>query len=807
MSFFRQATIFVVLALTLVSCSRDPASTRKRYVESGNKYFDRGRYNEAMIQYRNALKIDPKFGLAYYKVGVTDLKGKQPNATGAFSAFRRAVQLLKDDQAYQEEYRQSLVHLSELILAGAPNDKQLMGDVAGVHGVAGEDDKEGYIEILLKKDPNSYDAYRLRGDVNLLRWKQQFETKLDPAAADRLLDTAMADYRKADSIKPGEVAVTMAMAQILQEQKHYAEGEAYYRQVIDKDKSSYLGYMKLYGMLMSEGRTADGEQVLKTAVRNNPQTAEYLVRLAYHYGSVNRRDDMLNVLQQIKSHANEWGTVYQVVGDFYLRTGDAESALREYREGIVKEPKRKAAYQHSIIEVLMRQGKRAEAAEVNNQILKDNPKDADAKSLAATFLLDQGDINQATTELQAVVTSAPDNAVAHYQLGRAYAASGRSKWEEARQQFEKAVSLRADYSLPRLGLAELQVAHGEYQAALDSVQEILKIDKGNVNARLIESKALLGQKKYGESDSLLAEAMKTNPSSPDVYYQAGVSALTRGDAKAAEASFLRAYELNPTNSRALLGVTEADIQAGKPDAAMALLGAEAKKAPNRLDIVMLMGTTEVRVGKYQDALTYFTRVLSGLNKNAKGRAEIYLLIADTYRRMGDGNNAIINMQKAREIVPDNETVLSGLAVTLDQAGRRAEARQAYEAGLKVDPNNILFLNNLAFLMAESSADLDVALNYAQKAKGLSPNRPEISDTYGWILLKKNLPDQAIPVFKDLVNKFPAESMYYYHLAMAYNQKGDSKKAVEELQEAMKHSPAKDQKEKIQEMLSKLGAKA
>ena len=120
-------------------------------------------------------------------------------------------------------------------------------------------------------------------------------------------------------------------------------------------------------------------------------------RLAYHYGALGRRDDMLNVLAQIKAHAKDFDAVYQVVGDFYLRTGDTDSALREYREGIQKDPKRKATYQHDMISVLMRQGKRAEAAEVNNEILKENPKDADAKSLAATFLLDQGDVNNALT--------------------------------------------------------------------------------------------------------------------------------------------------------------------------------------------------------------------------------------------------------------------------------------------------------------------------------------------------------------------------------------------------------------------------
>ena len=69
--------------------------------------------------------------------------------------------------------------------------------------------------------------------------------------------------------------------------------------------------------------------------------------------------------------------------------------------------------------------------------------------------------------------------------------------------------------------------HGDYQAALDSVQEILKIDPGNVSAKLIQSQAYLGQKKYPESDSLLTGMIKSNPSSPDVYYQAGSAALIR----------------------------------------------------------------------------------------------------------------------------------------------------------------------------------------------------------------------------------------------------------------------------------------
>ena len=791
----RQVTIVLLIALTLVSCRRDPATAKRRYLESGNSYLDKGRFREAAIQYQNAIKIDPKYGPAHYKLGGVYMKVKPAAVSLAVKEYRIAVELLKGNQAYQEEYKQSMIRLSELLLGYLSKDEQAMKEV-----------QVDCIDELFKKDPNSFDGFRLTGGLNF-RLGQQDLHDGKATEADAKFDTAMENYRKANAIKPGDSGVSMEMGTILWQQKHYAEAEPFIRKTIDNDKTFYPGYIALYRLYMVEQKTAEAEQLLKEAVQNNPKSPEYLERLAYHYGALGRRDDMLNVLEQIKAHAKDFDAVYQVVGNFYLRIGDADSALREYREGIVKDVKRKATYQHAVIEVLLRQGKRAEAAEMNSQVLKENPKDADAKSLAATFLIDQGAVASALTQLQALVTSAPDNAAAHYQLGRAYLASGKPEAREAaRQQFERAISLRQDMLSPRLGLAELQVMHGEYQAALDSVQEILKRDPGNGHARIIQSQALLGLKKFGESDTLLAGMLKSNPNSPDVLYQAGVSAMAQGKLKEAGTDFMRSYQLNPANPRGLLGVVEADIRQGKPEDAMAVLEAESKKSPNRLDIPLLMGTTARNQGKYNDALNSFNKVLNGLDKKAKVRADLYLQIADTYRLAGDRDAAIGNLQKAREILPENETVLADLGLTMDQAGRKAEARQAYEACLRVNPNNAVILNNLAWLMAESNADLDVALNFVQKAKGLQPNSADISDTYGWILLKKGLAEQAIPVFKDLVSRVPADSSYHFHLAKAYSQKADVTKEAEELREALKHSPPKDEQQQIQEMLSKLGGK-
>ena len=779
----RFVSVILAALVGFTSCSRDPNVVKKRYLESGNKYFDKGRYKEASIQYRNALKRDQKYGAAHYKLALVSLK--VGDVAGSVPSLRRAVELLPPDQA---DHWEAVVRLCEVYLLAGAGEKQYMDDV------------EKYTKELLKRDSNSFDAHRLIGDLNYSRATTAYKNK-HPEEGAAFLALATAEYFKADSVKPGQPLVSMQLARALAAKADFPAAEARYRSVIQKDKTFQAAYTELYRLYLFQNRPAEAEQVLKSAFENNPKQYGYLTLLAMHYYGRQRRDEMVAVLNQIKSHSKDFDQAFLTVGDFYLRMGDGDSAIREYKEGIAKDAKKKSTYQKRVIEVLMRQGKRSEAAELNAQILKESPNDNDARGLAATFLLDKGDIAQAMAELQSVVTRAPDNPVSRYNLGRAHAARG--EYEQARQQFQKAIEIRPDYILARLALAQLQVSRGEFDAALKTAEAILAIDKGNVNARLIESAALMGQKKFGDSRVMLDAMLKVNPGSPDVLFQLGVVNLAENKFKDAEEAFRRAYQLNPANSRGLMGIVETNMAQNKTDEALKILQAESDKSPNRSDLLLAMGNTAVRAGKYDFAIQTFTRLLGQTEKGSR-QGDIHLRIGETYRRKGDVNASIQELQKARETLPDNIVVLKTLALVLDGAQRKPEARKVYEATLKLDPNDGVALNNLAFLLAETGGDLDDALTKAQRAKQLLPSLYEISDTLGWIYLKKNLADQAIDVFKDLVIKEPNHSTYHYHLGIAYSQKGDKTQALVQLREALKYNPTKDEKDQIQQLIARLG---
>src|SRR5579884_1316332 len=114
---------FVVVltsVLGLVSCSSDPNVAKKKYLELGNKYFDRGNYKNASIMYRRALEKDKLYGAAYYKLGMTNWK--QGALTPAVANFRRAVDLLTKDNP---DHWDALMRETDIYLAVAHDTQHL----------------------------------------------------------------------------------------------------------------------------------------------------------------------------------------------------------------------------------------------------------------------------------------------------------------------------------------------------------------------------------------------------------------------------------------------------------------------------------------------------------------------------------------------------------------------------------------------------------------------------------------------------------------------------------------------------------
>src|SRR5579863_4907117 len=81
----------VLCALLLAGCASNPNARKAAYLNQGKRFIDAGKYQEAVIEYRNAIQIDPQSAEAHYHLGRSYLSLQ--NVESAYREFRSAVTL------------------------------------------------------------------------------------------------------------------------------------------------------------------------------------------------------------------------------------------------------------------------------------------------------------------------------------------------------------------------------------------------------------------------------------------------------------------------------------------------------------------------------------------------------------------------------------------------------------------------------------------------------------------------------------------------------------------------------------------
>jgi tetratricopeptide (TPR) repeat protein len=760
----------MIVLLAGSSCSRDPEVAKRKYLESGNRYYNNGKYNEASIMYRSALKKDARYGEAYYRLGLTSLRLN--NYVAAERALRRAFELLKPGRDRDD----ATSKLSDIYLLAYVSDTRRTKNF-----------ETSYKEFLSRLPEASFDRLRLEG---YLEWRNGD------------LDAALERFESANRVKPMDANLCLAYAQVLIRKNRAPEAERLARDLIAKDKTIAAAYDLLYGEYSRRKDPAAAEEIRKLKVDGNPKVIEYRLQLAAHYFVFNKREDGEKVIQAIVADTKTFPKGRERAGDFYMTLRQYDKAIELYRGGLGGSKEEKLNFQRKIADVLVMQGKRGEAlALLDNQVLKQNPNDPVGLALRAALWLETGNrsqLQQAVGELETVVGKLPKNPVVRYNLGRAYWLRGDA--DLARAQFREAVNIQPDYLAPRLALTQIQLSRREFVQALQTTDEVISINPHNLPARVLRSVALQGIGKKDEARAELQSVIRVSPNSGEPQFRLGVLELTEKNYAAAETVFRKCIENLPQEFVCSIGLGEVYSSQGQFDKATQWLNAQMQKHPDRRELRLALANTSVLAQKYDIAVDLFSKLVAQEPESP----DLQLRLAETYRRMGKIPQAIEHFRRVRQLQPNSADAAVWLALLLHQSGREADAKVEYEQILRLQPDNAVALNNLAYVIAEQGGDLDVALTYAQRAKQKLPQSLEISDTLGWIYLKKQLAANALEIYNDLVLKAPKRATFRYHRGMALFQRGDKAQARKELEAALSSGPTKDDEGKIRDLLKRIG---
>jgi putative PEP-CTERM system TPR-repeat lipoprotein len=129
--------------------------------------------------------------------------------------------------------------------------------------------------------------------------------------------------------------------------------------------------------------------------------------------------------------------------------------------------------------------------------------------------------------------------------------------------------------------------------------------------------------------------------------------------------------------------------------------------------------------------------------------------------------------------PKDSVVLSYLAQSDLNAKRYDSAEQRYRMALERQPQNPMYLNNMAWAMHELKQPQ--ALEYAQQAHELAPDNPAVMDTLGWIFVARGENERGLELLGRASELAPGAYDIRLHFAQALIKAGRKSAARKELE--------------------------
>ncbi|MDM5179879.1 PEP-CTERM system TPR-repeat protein PrsT [Massilia sp. DJPM01] len=307
----------------------------------------------------------------------------------------------------------------------------------------------------------------------------------------------------------------------------------------------------------------------------------------------------------------------------------------------------------------------------------------------------------------------------------------------------------------------------------------------------------------------LARTLETaNPASPEATAMLAQVYVLNQDLGAALDAYARLAALAPASPTPLVRMASLQLERGDDDAALASLRQSLAIDPTLFDAQMTMLNILIRQRKFTEARTLARDVQQRKPDSANG----YKLEGDLLAAQGQHAAALAAWERAFERKADGALLIQ-IHGALNKLGRPADAdarmarwfrdqpadvpaRLYYassklvasdykaaighlEAVLKVEPDNIIALNDLAWACQQSGDSRAQA--YAERAHALAPGNPAVLDTLGWIHAERGNLASALPLLRKASGLAPAAGNIHFHLGTALARSGDKRAARRELE--------------------------
>ena len=439
-----------------------------------------------------------------------------------------------------------------------------------------------------------------------------------------------------------------------------------------------------------------------------------------------------------------------------LRTGQLDEAVKAGEEGLKRFPNNKHIHM-DIADILAALGKEDTAIYHYEKVSQIDPKNSRALFLKGIIFEKQGKWDQAKAMYSQGTKMEHNNPLGQFYLGRAYLQNG--ELEEAEKSFQMSVILKPNLLHARKYLAWVYELLEKNEEALKEYNLLLKLNKDDtfIKERVENLKSPLNPA-YKNETPIFKGIPEKLAKQPNVHMRIAAIYFE-------ENLFLRALDefqlVLAADNHKDPHVLMARIYENQKrlDKAIEEFEKLRKLEPQSMDILRY----SARLYHLNDDTKAAIDLLKQAIKMEPNNDQIYHSLALAYMSTKENDKAVESLEKALALNPQRDSYYFELGALKEKTGDFKGAIENMRRAIEINPLHSNAHNFLGYIYALEGRDLDRALEHLKKALTIQPRNGYFLDSLGWIYFKKGDSEKALlQIQKALIYTDP-DPVLYDHL--------------------------------------------
>jgi tetratricopeptide (TPR) repeat protein len=740
----------IFLSCVLLGCVRDPAKLKAQAMAKADRFMELGQTNNAIIEYKNALKADPSSEAAHLRLGQAYAKNSQ----------------------YREAFQQF-----EQVLAVSPNNPEAQLAMGHIYLEAGMfEDARQMADNVLAHAPRRVDARLLMANIDASRG---------------MMSLAILELEALAREQPNQAGIHINLGLLYAAANVSDRAASELQRALSLEPTSFDARKALAAIYLSTGRAGEAEQLYRAAVKDAPNSPDSLLTLAQFLDLQHRGAEAEQLYKDSVRVANNSVQSRFALASFYVKQQRFDDA-RKVDEQIILDDQDFYQARLQLVELALNEGDLNRAVSTLAVLLRGHKPNAEVQIVQARVLMAERKPQQAAELLEASLRQG-NSATTHYLLGAAFSQIGNL--QRAESEMQAAISADARFVDAYVALAQMMLDRGQPKVSLQYSRMALQRDPDRIDLLLLIGSAYASLGDSDNAEKNFQAYVTAMPHSSEALNRLGLLRVFQKRNADAIAYFERALQLDPKDYEALDGIVSTLILNGEQEKAVARIRTELARQDSS-EVLNIAGKAFADVGDWKSAEELLQKAIDKSPDNFAS----YVLLGSVYARRNKGPEAIRSYESALKMRHNDVGLLTMLGMLYQGQGNVKRAQELYGRALDLDPNSGVAANNLAWIYADSVGDMDKALELARRAKLALPKVANITDTLGWIYARRQLDGMAIPLLREAVKSDPKSAEYRFHLAVALQHSGRKNEARQELSSALKLNAELRQRNEAMELL-------